>query len=122
MCPLLIFEDVKMSKILVPKTDYLVEINEDVRTISILGNPNWEITALFETKDNRPTLDENGDLFEPIYELNLRAIPKFNLELEASIQAKDLKKELAEIQALFEFIEENKRNFFNMFGYKGVLE
>lgn len=111
-----------MSKILVPKTDYLVEINEDVRTISILGNPNLEITASFETKDNRPTLDENGDLFEPIYELNLRAIPKFNLELEASSQAKDLKKELAEIQALFEFIEENKRNFFNMFEFKGVVE
>lgn len=111
-----------MSKILVPKTDYLVEINEVVRAISILGNPNWEITVLFETKDNRPTLDENGDLFEPIYELNLRAVPKFNLELETSIQAKDLKKELAEIQAPFEFIEENKRNFFNVFNFKGVLE
>lgn len=122
MCPLLIFEDIKMSKILVPKTDYLVEINEVVRAISILGNPNWEITASFEAKENQATLDENGDLFEPIYKLNLRAIPKFDLELETSSQAKDLKKELAEIQALFEFIEENKRNFFSMFGYKGVLE
>ena len=111
-----------MSKILVPKTDYLVEINEVVRTISILGNPNWETTASFEAKGNQATLDENGDLFEPIYRLNLRAIPKFNLELETSSQAKDLKKELAEIQALFEFIEENKRNFFNVFGFKGVLE
>lgn len=111
-----------MSKILVPKTDYLVEIDEIARAISILGNPNWEITASFETKENQPSLDENGDLFEPIYKLNLRAIPKFDLELETSSQAKDLKKELAEIQALFEFIEENKRNFFNMFGFKGVLE
>ena len=34
-----------MSKILVPKTDYLVEINELIRTISILGNPNWEIAT-----------------------------------------------------------------------------
>jgi hypothetical protein len=122
MCPLLFFEDIKMSKILVPKTDYLVEINEVVRAISILGNPNWEITASFETKENQATLDENGDLFEPIYKLNLRAIPKFDLELETSSQAKDLKKELAEIQALFEFIEENKRNFFNVFEFKGVLE
>lgn len=122
MCPLLILRDTKMSKILVPKTDYLVEINEVVRAISILGNPNWEITASFEAKENQATLDENGDLFEPIYKLNLRAIPKFDLELETSSQAKDLKKELAEIQALFEFIEENKRNFFSMFGYKGVLE
>ncbi len=111
-----------MSKILVPKTDYLVEINEVVRAISILGNPNWEITASFEAKENQATLDENGDLFEPIYKLNLRAIPKFDLELETSSQAKDLKKELAEIQALFEFIEENKRNFFNVFEFKGVLE
>ena len=111
-----------MSKILVPKTDYLVEINEVVRTISILGNPNWEISVSFEEKENQPSLDENGDLFEPIYKLNLRAIPKFNLELETSSQAKDLKKELAEIQALFEFIEENKRNFFNVFNFKGVLE
>ncbi|MCY7186356.1 hypothetical protein [Streptococcus gallolyticus] len=111
-----------MSKILVPKTDYLVEINELIRTISIIGNPKWEISASFEAKENQATLDENGDLFEPIYRLNLRAIPKFNLELETSSQAKDLKKELAEIQALFEFIEENKRNFFNMFEFKGVLE
>ena len=58
----------------------------------------------------------------PIYKLNLRAIPKFDLELETSSQAKDFKKELAEIQALFEFIKENKRNFFNMFEFKGVLE
>lgn len=111
-----------MSKILVPKTDYLVEINELIRTISILGNPNWKISVSFEKKENKPSLDENGDLFEPIYELNLRAVPKFNLELETSSQAKDLKKELAEIQALFEFIEENKRNFFNVFNFKGVLE
>lgn len=111
-----------MSKILVPKTDYLVEIDEIARAISILGNPNWEITASFETKDNRPTLDENGDLFEPIYELNLRAIPKFELELETSSQTRILEKEVAEIQALFEFIEENKRNFFNVFNFKGVLE
>lgn len=122
MCPLLIFEDIKMSKILVPKTDYLVEINELIRTISILGNPNWEISVSFEKKENQPSLDENGDLFEPIYKLKLQAIPKFELELETSSQTKDLKKEVAEIQALFEFIEENKRNFFNMFEFKGVLE
>lgn len=111
-----------MSKILVPKTDYLVEINEVARAISILGNPIWEITTSFEAKENQATLDENGDLFEPVYKLNLRAVPKFALELGASSHAKELKKELAEIQVLFEFIEENKRNFFNMFGLKGVLE
>lgn len=49
-----------MSKILVPKTDYLVEINELIRTISILGNPNWEISVSFEKKENQPSLDENG--------------------------------------------------------------
>lgn len=111
-----------MSKILVPKTDYLVEINELTRTISIPGNPNWKISVSFEKKENQLSLDENGDLFEPIYRLNLQAIPKSNLELETSSQAKDLKKELAEIQALFEFIEENKQNFFNVFNFKGVLE
>lgn len=42
-----------MSKILVPKTDYLVEIDEIARAISILGNPNWEITASFETKERK---------------------------------------------------------------------
>lgn len=63
-----------MSKILVPKTDYLVEINEVVRAISILGNPNWEITASFEAKENQATLDETGecyvcakDIFEKTY-------------------------------------------------------
>lgn len=86
------------------------------------------VWALFDsgngsyTKGVATTLDENGDLFEPVYKCKIKAIPKSDVFYTSLTRLKDNIKDLQEIKKFFEFVRENKENLFEMAGFKGALE
>lgn len=72
------------------------------KKIDVATTLNFDMSINFDNKEKEPTLDENGDLFEPVYKCNI--------------------KDLQEIKKFFEFVNENKENLFEMAGFKGALE
>jgi len=82
----------------------------------------FDMSINFDNKDAAPTLDENGDLFEPVYKCKIKAIPKSDVFYTSLTRLKDNIKDLQEIKKFFEFVRENKENLFEMAGFKGALE
>ncbi|MGQ7555267.1 hypothetical protein [Streptococcus suis] len=72
-------------------------------------------------QEHQLSLDENGDMFEPEYRLVLEAEFPDKLILDGAYTAKEISKDIKEIQTLFEFIEENKKNLFDELGFHGVI-
>nr|DAR78197.1 MAG TPA: hypothetical protein [Caudoviricetes sp.] len=66
------------------------------KKVDVVTTLNFDMSINFDNKDAAPTLDENGDLFEPVYK--------------------------CKIKKFFEFVHENKENLFEMAGFKGALE
>ncbi|MEG3231974.1 hypothetical protein [Streptococcus suis] len=89
--------------------------------MEIIGGGLWNIKAEFVERDNQISLDENGDMFEPEYRLVLEAEYPDKLILDGAYIAKEIGKDIKEIQTLFEFIEENKKNLFDELGFHGVI-
>ncbi|AAM79736.1 TPA: hypothetical protein ACQNWS_000244 [Streptococcus pyogenes] len=108
-----------ITKINVPKTSIVIEIENKEITIENLIN--YDIKMIFRNQDNEPSLDENGDIFEPMYWLDIKAKPNDEIEYHSSLGVKKEKRRLAELQILFEYIEANKQNLFDLCGLKGEL-
>uniref|UniRef100_UPI003F68F326 hypothetical protein n=1 Tax=Streptococcus pluranimalium TaxID=82348 RepID=UPI003F68F326 len=108
-------------KIYVPKTDFFVEINAVTQIIFINDTINWSVKAYFEKIKEEVSLDENGDVFEPLYKFRVEVTPKRDITIRSSYEAKELKKEITEIQTLLEFLEENTKEIFNQLDFRGVL-
>lgn len=109
-----------ITKINVPKTSIVIEIEN--KEIIIKNMIEYDIKAVFRNQDAEPSLDENGDVFKPLYWLDIRATPNENIEYHSSLGVKREKRKLAELQAFFEYIESNKRNLFDLCGLKGELQ
>lgn len=109
-----------ITKINVPKTSIVIEIEN--KEITIENMIDYDIKAVFRNQDAEPSLDENGDVFEPLYWLDIRATPNEDIEYNSSLGVKGEKRKLAELQAFFEYIESNKRNLFDLCGLKGELQ
>lgn len=92
------------------------------RAITVNTTLNYDMSISFDNKDSEPTLDENGDLFEPVYKCKIKAIPKSDVFYTSLTRLKDNIKDLQEIKKFFEFVRENKENLFEMAGFKGALE
>ncbi|QBX28196.1 hypothetical protein [Streptococcus pseudoporcinus] len=92
------------------------------RAITVNTTLNFDMSINFDNKEKEPTLDENGDLFEPVYKCKIKAIPKSDVFYTSLTRLKDNIKDLQEIKKFFEFVRENKENLFEMAGYKGALE
>lgn len=90
--------------------------------IEVVTTLNYDKSISFDNKDAAPTLDENGDLFEPVYKCKIKAIPKSDVFYTSLTRLKDNIKDLQEIKKFFEFVRENKENLFEMAGFKGALE
>lgn len=90
--------------------------------IEVVTTLNYDMSISFDNKDAAPTLDENGDLFEPVYKCKIKAIPKSDVFYTSLTWLKDDIKDLQEIKKFFEFVRENKENLFEMAGFKGALE
>lgn len=76
----------------------------------------------FRNADADASLDTSGDVFEPLYWLDIRVTPKEPTEYHSSLGVKAEKRHLAELQKFFGFIENNKRNLFDLCGIKGELQ
>ena len=109
-----------ITKTNVPKTSIVIEIeNKEITIKNMIG---YDIQMVFRNQDAEPSLDENGDVFEPLYWLDIKATPKKPTEYHSSLGVKAEKRNLAELQKFFEFIENNKRNLFDLCGIKGELQ
>ncbi|WP_247906749.1 hypothetical protein [Streptococcus anginosus] len=109
-----------ITKINVPKTSIVIEIEN--KEITIENMIEYDIKAVFRNQDADTSLDTEGNVFEPLYWLDIRAIPNEDTEYNSSWGVKGEKRKLAELQAFFEYIESNKRNLFDLCGLKGELQ
>lgn len=90
--------------------------------IEVVTTLNYDMSISFDNKDAAPTLDENGDLFEPVYKCKIKAIPKSDVFFTSLTRVKSNIKTLQEVKKFFEFVNENRENLFEMAGFKGALE
>ncbi|HHA9177844.1 TPA: hypothetical protein ACOO5Y_001058 [Streptococcus pneumoniae] len=90
--------------------------------IEVVTTLNYDMSISFDNKDTAPTLDDNGDLFEPVYKCKVKAIPKNDVFFTSLTRVKSNIKTLQEVKKSFEFVNENRENLFEMAGFKGVLE
>lgn len=99
-----------------------ISIIIEPKKVDIVTTLNFDMSINFDNKDAAPTLDDNGDLFEPVYKCKIKEIPKSDIFYTSLKQLKNNIKDLQEIKKFFEFVRENKENLFEMAGFKGALE
>lgn len=92
------------------------------KKVDVVTTLNFDMSINFDNKDAAPTLDENGDLFEPVYKCKVLVTPKNAMSYIYLSQVKHELKDLQEIKKFFEFVRENEENLFEMAGFKGALE
>ena len=109
-----------LNKIDIPGTSITLEIVD--KTITITNKIEYDMQMNFRNTDADTSLDTSGDVFEPLYWLDVKATPKKPTEYHSSLGVKEEKRNLAELQKFFEFIENNKRNLFDLCGIKGELQ
>ncbi|ASB95806.1 TPA: hypothetical protein SUY24_001583 [Streptococcus equi subsp. equi] len=113
-----------MEQIKITGTDTILILDRVDRAFVIEGNlaERWRFTSKFIKIDDELSLDEDGELFEIVYDLMLEAKPHNVINLTSSYFAKEHKKDTDEIIKVFAFIEDNKKNIFETLGIRGVLE
>ncbi|AZR96487.1 hypothetical protein HO434_07505 [Streptococcus suis] len=110
-----------MKKTAILKTPFTLETDKEKQSLKIVGSTHWKISAEFVKREHQLSLDESGEMFEPEYRLVLEAEYLDKLILDSAYLAKVISKDIKEIQTLFEFIEENKKNLFDELGFHGVI-
>ena len=109
-----------LNKIDIPGTSITLEIVD--KTITIANKIEYDMQMHFRNADADASLDTSGDVFEPLYWLDIKATPKKPTEYHSSLGVKGEKRNLTELQKFFEFIENDKRNLFDLCGIKGELQ
>ena len=109
-----------LNKIDIPGTSITLEIVD--KNITITNKIEYDMQMHFRNADADASLDTSGDVFEPLYWLDIRVTPKEPTEYHSSLGVKAEKRHLAELQKFFEFIENNKRNLFDLCRIKGELQ
>ena len=106
------------NKILVTE-NIMIEISK--RNIEIFTYLPFNIQVYFEDMDV-DTLDEDGEVFRKKYQLNIFAKPKYidecTLESDVSYAISNYR----ELKTFWKFVENNKKNLFDMAGYEGEVE
>lgn len=81
----------------------------------------FDIQVIFE-KTDVDTLDEDGNVFGKKYRLNIFAKHKYidecTLESDVSSEISNYR----ELKMFWKFVENNKKNLFDMAGYEGEVE
>ena len=108
-----------LNKIDIPGTDITLEIVD--KTITITNKIEYDMQMHFRNTDADASLDTSGDVFEPLYWLDIKAKPEEDIEYHTSLGVKKEKRKLAELQIFFEYIEANKQNLFDLCGLRGEL-
>lgn len=108
------------NKIDIPGTSITLEIAG--KEIKVKNKIEYDIEMAFKNQDAEPSLDENGDVFEPLFWLSIVAKHQKPIEFHSSLGVKSEKRKATELQKFFEFIENNKQNLFDLCGFRGELE
>ena len=108
-----------LNKIDIPGTTITLEIVD--KTITITNKIEYDMQMHFRNADADTSLDTSGDVFEPLYWLDIKAKPEEDVEYHTSLGVKKEKRKLAELQIFFEYIEANKQNLFDLCGLRGEL-
>ena len=87
-----------------------IALNVSRNDITVTNGIKYDIQMQFRNLDSDTSLDTEGDVFEPLYWLDVKVTPKEPTEYHSSLGVKAEKRNLAELQKFFEFIENNKRN------------
>nr|DAX85934.1 MAG TPA: hypothetical protein [Caudoviricetes sp.] len=109
-----------LNKINIPGTTITMEITG--KEIDVKNQIDYDIVMAFKNQDAEPSLDENGDIFEPLYWLSVAATPQKPIEFHSSLGVKAEKRKENELQKFFEYIEANKQNLFDLCGLRGELQ
>ncbi|HET0428485.1 TPA: hypothetical protein VPX90_001494 [Streptococcus pneumoniae] len=99
-----------------------IALNVARNDITVTNGIKYDIQMQFRNLDSNTSLDTEGDVFEPLYWLDVKVTPKEPTEYHSRLGVKAEKRNLAELQKFFEFIENNKRNLFDLCGFKGELQ
>lgn len=99
-----------------------IALNVARNDITVTNGIEYDIQMQFRNLDSDTSLDTEGDVFEPLYWLDVKVTPKEPTEYHSSLGVKAEKRNLAELQKFFEFIENNKRNLFDLCGFKGEVQ
>lgn len=99
-----------------------IALNVSRNDITVTNGIKYDMQTHFRNTDADASLDTSGDVFEPLYWLDIKVTPKMPTEYHTSLGIKREKRHLAELQKFFEFIESNKRNLFDLCGFKGELQ
>ena len=81
----------------------------------------FNIQVYFEETINA-TLDEDGEMFGKKYQLNIFAKPKYADEFTTETEVSSIINNYRELKAFWKFVENNKKNLFDMAGYEGEVE
>lgn len=68
------------------------------------------------------TLDEDGKVFGKKYQLNIFAKPKYIDECTLESDVSSAISNYRELKTFWKFVENNKKNLFDMAGYDGEVE
>nr|DAT12531.1 MAG TPA: hypothetical protein [Bacteriophage sp.] len=68
------------------------------------------------------TLDEDGKVFGKKYQLNIFAKPKYIDECTLESDVSSAISNYRELKTFWKFVENNKKNLFDMAGYEGEVE
>lgn len=69
-----------------------------------------------------PTLDEDGKVFGKRYQLNIFAKPKYMDGYTSESDVSFTISNYRELKTFWKFVENNKKNLFDMAGYEGEVE
>lgn len=106
------------NKILVTE-NIMIEISK--RNIEIFTYLPFNIQVYFEDMDV-DTLDEDGKVFGKKYQLNIFAKPKYIEECTLESDVSYAIGNYRELKTFWKFVENNKKNLFDMAGYEGEVE
>ena len=100
---------------------YNISIEISKHNIEIFTLLPFDIQVIFE-KTDVDTLDEDGEVFGKKYKLNIFAKSKYidecTLESDVSYAISNYR----ELKTFWKFVENNKKNLFDMAGYEGEVE
>lgn len=107
-----------INKILI--TDNIaIEISK--HNIEIFTFLPFDIQVFFE-ETVVDTLDEDGKVFGKKYQLNIFAKPKYIDECTLESDVSSAISNYRELKTFWKFVENNKKNLFDMAGYEGEVE
>lgn len=113
-------------------SDSLFAPQREASMFTIRNNSDYDKAFINYQYDRQFMKRVNGELtafntieiikrYEPLYWLDIKAIPKEPIEYHTSLGVKKEKRKLAELQIFFEYIEANKQNLFDLCGLRGEL-